>query len=559
VAARAFNRKVLGLLMCVPVLCSHTQHVNAAAASSQSASEQLAQASARDAIGVVEAAAKALGGIDKVRNVRNITAYGYAMYVYDFGGGRITGSEAAPDRLIAANDLRRTYDLENDRFQLVERRNYLFPFLAKAGHDFRQTKITLDGDIAFITNGEKTRRMARWEDSTQWLDGPVMERMWMLNNPVALVRAMLAPEVHLGAPRAEGSAIAIDVTLEQGYRLTAGFGLDGLPAWVRWAAPHTNLGQVNLTTTFSGWSEIEGLRLPLGYVTKTDWRDTRYLDLFVDAYEINGTIENLAAPANVRNAPEPDAFPRLTLTAEEVGKGIWRLYAGHEVDCGTTVVEFSDHLVIYELNIDGRQAKQVLDYVRSLVPGKPIRYLIPSHEHFSHNRGVRTAVAEGITVISRPLVGAQIAETLERAAPEYPDELSRNPQPFKFIPFDEHMRLQDSFQTLDLYWVRNNGHMADGVIAHAPEQKVLMEGDVATAASDYQHWPDNLRDMISHYKLQVERISPVHTPIPGKTVLTLVEVDQFLKEGTERARKHCEEKRVAGVFHPGCPIKSRYY
>ena len=37
-----------------------------------------------------------------------------------------------------------------------------------------------------------------------------------------------------------------------------------------------------------------------------------------------------------------------------------------------------------------------------------------------------------------------------------------------------------------------------------------MEGDLVTAAFDWQHWPDGFRDVVSKYNLNVERISPVH-------------------------------------------------
>src|SRR5688572_24891747 len=75
---------------------------------------------------VVERAAAALGGLERIRAIRNITLAGYAQYAYQFGGGRISGDPAAPDKYLAANELRRVYDLEHGRFQLAERRNMLF-------------------------------------------------------------------------------------------------------------------------------------------------------------------------------------------------------------------------------------------------------------------------------------------------------------------------------------------------------------------------------------------------------------------------------------------------
>src|SRR5215510_2407769 len=137
---------------------------------------------------VVEQAAKALGGIDRIRAVKNITLHGYAQYAYQMGGGRISGAPEAPEKYIAANDLTRVYDLENGRFQMRERRNMLFPFLAPFGHSFALNDNRLDGDVAFDINGDRPQRVPQFLDTALILDGVHMRRMWMLNNPVALVR-----------------------------------------------------------------------------------------------------------------------------------------------------------------------------------------------------------------------------------------------------------------------------------------------------------------------------------------------------------------------------------
>src|SRR5689334_11637845 len=91
---------------------------------------QIAQTQDASARAVIETAAKALGGIDKVLAVRNITLHGYGQYAYQMGGGRISAAPDAPEKYMAANDLTRVYDLEHDRFEIRERRNMLFPFLA---------------------------------------------------------------------------------------------------------------------------------------------------------------------------------------------------------------------------------------------------------------------------------------------------------------------------------------------------------------------------------------------------------------------------------------------
>ena len=174
--------------------------------------------------------------------------------------------------------------------------------------------------------------------------------------------------------------------------------------------------------------------------------------------------------------------------------------------------------------------------------------------------GLREAVAQGLTIIQRPDSLTQFREMAAHPAPEFQDDLARHPRPFKSIALGEHMRLQDETQILDIYWGRNNGHMADVVFAYAPAQKVMMEGDLVTAAFTWQHWPDTFRDVIAYYHLDVEKISPVHSVWrEHPDVLTHEQAEEILKGGVERARKHCDDELAKGNYHPGCPIQTKYY
>ena len=118
----------------------------------------------------------------------------------------------------------------------------------------------------------------------------------------------------------------------------------------------------------------------------------------------------------------------------------------------------------------------------------------------------------------------------------------------------------DDTQVLDIFWGRNNGHMADVLFAYAPAQRVLMEGDMVTAAYDWQHWPDTFNESIAYYGIDVDIISPVHSvDREHPTVLTFEQAQALLKGGTQRAREHCAEMLAKANYWPGCPIQSKYY
>jgi glyoxylase-like metal-dependent hydrolase (beta-lactamase superfamily II) len=506
------------------------------------------------------AAATALGGLDRVRSVKNITLIGYGMYAYQFGGGNVTASANAVQRYLAANDLRRIYDLQNDRFQQTERRNMLFTFARATPTLWEPFNLVLDGDIPFDidTNGAATR-VPRWIASAWYVDGVHMRRMWKLNNPVALIRAALDPSSTVSPSHKEDGVQVFDMTLREGDKLSfAVSSMSQLPAWVRWINPHNTFGQFTFTTYFEGYTPFDGLLLPTSYNTKTDWRNISELQISVDGYEIDGKIPNLAAPESVRSDPEPQ-IKLSEVFATPIAKGIWYLAGapiprtGAPALQGTTVFEFADHLTLFELN-SKVMAKAIIDFARTLVPGKVPTQLITSHAHTDHIDGIRVAVAEGLEVISRRENELIIRDMISHQAPDYPDILSKNPQPLKFIPVDEHLRLSDNTMTVDVYWARTNSHMADGLFAYAPGAKVMAEADIATAARDYQPWADNYMDVIDHYRLDVETLLPVHFP-PMKQA----DVIEFIKGGVQRFRERCAIEQKKGTAYQGCPVLTHRY
>jgi glyoxylase-like metal-dependent hydrolase (beta-lactamase superfamily II) len=508
---------------------------------------------------LVERAAMALGGLERIRAIKNITLNGYGQYAYQFGGGRITGAPDAPEKYMAANEMRRVYDLEHNRFQLAERRNMLFPFLAPFGHSWAPVNLVLDGDLAYDLAGGKAVRVARESDNPLQVDGVHVRRMLMMTNPVVLVRTMLDGGTRLSAPRRQGGVTSVDVTLKEGDKLTAAFVSSGLPAWIRWSTRHTNVGQMNFTTSFSGWSDAtgnSGVMLPLAYETRQSYRNVDYVKVYVDAYQLDTMLPDLSAPAAVRQSPEPPSYPVPTITSQRIGKGVWRVDQG-----GTTVIEFRDHIVLFELGVNVATAKAVIAHARTLAPGKPVTHLITSHNHFDHTAGLRQAVAEGLTIVQRRDSEPQFRDMVAHAAPDFPDDLARTPKPLKFQAVEEHLRMSDDTQTLDIYWARNNGHMADVLVGFVASERLLMEGDLVTAAFDWQHWPDGFRDVVTKYSLTVERISPVHGVglEKGQATLTRAQAEDLLKGGAERAREHCKAELAKGNFHPGCPIQSKYY
>jgi glyoxylase-like metal-dependent hydrolase (beta-lactamase superfamily II) len=495
-------------------------------------------ATAREAI---DAAAAALGGGEQILKLRNVTLIGYAQYAYQNGGGNITALPGAPQKYIAANDYRRIYDLEHGRMRHRERRNDLFPFAAYGGHDFALQNQVLDGNVAYNVN-EKGQAIR---------GGDVRDRrMWMNTNPVVALRSVLNGSAMVSNRRQEGDLTLVDLRLKEGDTLTMAIRPpSNTPAWIRWSGPNPNLGEVIYTTHFYGYVPFQGVYLPMGYTTKLDWRDVDMVKLYVDNYLIDTAIEDMAAPASLATAAGRGGGAGggpggANAEVTPIARGLWRITGG------TMVIEFADHMTLFEVGGGAERVAAVIKAARQIVPSKPVTEVIVSHHHFDHTAGLRQAVAEGLTVISRRDNGVIFREMTSRPTPNFPDALGRNPRPLKFVPVDDHMQLKDATMTVDLYHVIGNNHMADAVFAYIPEHKAMIEGDIATAAEDLQWWGDSWLDNINYRKLDVQLNVPVHMD-----VMTREQVIKMVTPGIQRVKEFCAQHLAKGDYFPGCPAQ----
>lgn len=515
---------------------------------SVSGSEPIPQAS--DARTFMERVAEAMGGAQAILDVRTMEANGYGMEAYFWGGGNVTGDPEAPQKWAENPEMASIWDFENDRYLTRYRHNFLFPFGGIFGHSFALSSWGIDGDVGYtIDGGGNAQRLPAWTTSGTWFkpDGRTFRVYESLSHPLAAVRAVLSGDALVQNLRVEDGVPVVDLVINEG---ALSLGVDAqtmLPRWARWTLPHQNLGQVVMTTTFVGYEDWDGVQLPLTWTSHIDWRDTLIQTRLLDGYYLNSDhTPDITAPERVLGQPVPAASPPArAISATPVADGIWHVEPG-----GHTLIEFSDHLVIFELGGSVEQTRAVIAFANAMVPGKPLTHVIVSHHHFDHTRGFRTAIEAGLTVISHRGNAAILGDMATRPAPNFP-ELVPNPDggAMNFVPVDGHLRLEDDAMTLDIYTVVKHNHMANAVFAYAPLGGTFIEADLATPANEFSFWAEAYEDNLEHYDLDVEVVSPNHVARP----MTHQETLDWIRQGVPNALARCEAYDALERNLPGCP------
>src|SRR6185437_15675122 len=346
------------------------------------------------AASIVGKAAKALGGVDRIMAVRSLRVEGYGQEAVQNGGGNASASAEAPQRWNNLLSWEETLDLTNQRIRVRQRTQAWLPAatLSRVIGNILTTSV-LDGDVAYVVNVQGTARRSNANAAARL-------RAEMLTHPVALVRVALDPSTVVSNARTEGKTQLVDITPKQGPRLTLAVdGKTGLPLWVRWMENDSMLRDLTFQKWFTGYEPHNGVMMPTGFRTTIDFRNVVQSQIYVIHNSVDEPIDDLAAPPEVRSAALPVPAP-VMVEATPVAKGIWLLHGS--LSHNSILIEFADHLTMFEAPLDEAWTKALIEKARATVPGKPLTGVIVSHHHFDHSGGVRTAIAEGLTITAHP-------------------------------------------------------------------------------------------------------------------------------------------------------------
>ena len=232
-------------------------------------------------------------------------------------------------------------------------------------------------------------------------------------------------------------------------------------------------GDTEAVLEFLDWHTMNGVLMPRrtvqrrGGVVTGEMRYTSVTRGFVIPDSL------LSPPASFAVAPpNPPASP-----VTELAPGVWAVGTGSR----SLAVAFSDHLVVVDAPTGG--SADVIARASAFAPGKPIRYIVPTHHHDDHFTGVRHYSGAGATIVTTPgntdylrrIMAAPISSVAPAAGQAPPSGA------YRVETMDGDRRVfTDGTRTLEIHRIASP-HAAEMLVAWLPAEGILFQADLIEA------------------------------------------------------------------------------
>ncbi|MDX1980757.1 MAG: MBL fold metallo-hydrolase [Bryobacteraceae bacterium] len=394
----------------------------------------------------------------------------------------------------------------------------------------RQTFI-VNGAYAWNTDGENGEPIpARPDDAEMWqLD------IWM--NPHGFLKAAMMPGanpkaiwrwemVESGRDGATTGAIEkmtiVSITVMGKYRVNATINPQNIIQRIETKFPHPVLGDMNYEHEHSDWRELPGgIRFPATWHSHQGYDDERFKPTITSGHNafggeygdirVNVCPAIPSPPEVVRNA----APPATRVEPARLSDGVWLLGGGSH---NSALVEFKDFLAVVEAPLDEERSLAVIEEAVKLAPGKPIRFLVNTHDHFDHIGGLRTYLHIGATIVTHKRNRVFYEDEILNYVPRLmrPDMVSLY-QPteiregYTMETVAENYVISDGVRNLHISYVQPLAHVEGMLMAWLPKERIVIEADLFNPGMPTPEGSmKSFRQHVRRLGLEPASIAPIH-------------------------------------------------
>jgi glyoxylase-like metal-dependent hydrolase (beta-lactamase superfamily II) len=276
------------------------------------------------------------------------------------------------------------------------------------------------------------------------------------------------------------------------------------------------LGDTVEETLFRDYRQVGSLRIAGRYTVRRNSqvaREAEFLDI-----EVNPVLDaaQFAVPANVERRSQEPIRPLHAVT-----KLADRVYVLEQVAGANANVMFiaqDDGVIVVEApeaRAHRGLSERVIATIKQTLPGRPIRYVVPSHHHADHGAGLRPYIAEGATVITTPGNAAWAKRVAAAPFTLRPDAQAVRPRAAQVDTLEGKRRvIRSGSHVVELQDVGPEPHAQENVAVWLPAERILFLGDLfETGYREDARWDGAglLGEILGRHKWDVDLLVTSHS------------------------------------------------
>ena len=273
-------------------------------------------------------------------------------------------------------------------------------------------------------------------------------------------------------------------------------------------------GDVVQETIYTGYRAVDKIMVPTGRQTRRGGdliEDVKYTEVRFNTKPADSAF---AKPEGFEEQPFP--APPAPVRETKLADGVYLFESG----ANSLVVEFDTYVLVVEPYGGGRGPKPTINKAREMFPSKPVKYVVVTHYHDDHSGGLRSYVANDVTVVTTRSNQKFFERMAASSFTLNPDDQTRAPRKpvFNFVT-DKRLTLTDGKQTVEIIDIGPSPHAEEMLVVYLPKEKLVFQGDLVNLPLSGKYLPSTVNDTTVHFfdavsklNLDVKRVAAVHGP-----------------------------------------------